>query len=231
METLSSSRQCSLEPASRNANLGDSTPSDATSGENLAFVSPEYRSLGIRVRNIGLQLAEFLQAADLRAVHRATRTVRRPLFKALAITISKLGNGWIYPLLLAILLAKWGVSSVKIITSAALSATLLHAIYPIMKKWFGRRRPFETAPDLQSLLATLDSHSFPSGHTMTMVGVLTPIVMLWPAALLSAAAIAIGMGWSRVATAHHYPSDVLAGAILGMGVGYPTTACILHFWL
>jgi undecaprenyl-diphosphatase len=54
--------------------------------------------------------------------------------------------------------------------------------------------------------------------------------MLWPAATASAVAMAIGMAWSRIATAHHYPSDVLAGAFLGVGVGYPTTTCVLHFW-
>ena len=163
-------------------------------------------------------------------MHRATRTARPPLLKALAIAITRLGNGWIYPLLVAILLAKWGFSSLKIIAPAALSAMLLHTIYPIMKRWFCRRRPFQAAPELKSLLATLDGHSFPSGHTMTIVGVLTPIVMLWPAATVSAVAMAIGMAWSRVATAHHYPSDVLAGALLGLGVGYPMTACVLSFW-
>ncbi|MCI4679571.1 phosphatase PAP2 family protein [Rhodoblastus acidophilus] len=153
-----------------------------------------------------------------------------PLLRTLAIALSKLGNGWIYPLLGAAVLAKWGLSGLRIIAPAALSAILLHSIYPFMKRWCGRRRPFQTAPELPSLLATLDAHSFPSGHTMTIFGVLTPIVMLWPAATVSAAAMALGIAWSRVATAHHYPSDVLAGALLGIGIGYPTTAWIVHLW-
>lgn len=176
------------------------------------------------------RMAVELQAADLRAVGRVTRTARAPLFKALAIGVTRLGNGWIYPLLLAALLAKWGYSSARIIVCAGLSATLLHLIYPVMKKWFGRARPFEVAPELPNLLATLDSYSFPSGHTMTMVGVLTPIVMLWPAAMGSALVVAASMAWSRIATAHHYPTDVLAGAALGLGVSYPTTVMILHVW-
>ncbi|MBB4198126.1 undecaprenyl-diphosphatase [Rhodoblastus sphagnicola] len=183
----------------------------------------------VRPTTLG-RLTDALQAADLFAVDRVARTARPPLLKALAIGITRLGNGWIYPLLLVILLAAWGTSCLKIVVCAALSAAVLHGIYPIMKRAFRRRRPFEVAPELPSLLATLDSHSFPSGHTMTMVGVLTPIVMLWPAAIASAALMAGGMAWSRVATAHHYPSDVLAGAALGLGVGYPMTLAILHIW-
>jgi undecaprenyl-diphosphatase len=176
------------------------------------------------------RLACALQAADLSAVSLTTRTARTPLLKALAIGLTKLGNGWIYPLLIALLLAVWGLSGLKIIVCAGLSAALLHMIYPVMKRWFGRRRPFQVAPELTSLLETLDPHSFPSGHTMTIVGVLTPIVMLWPAAMVSAVVMTGGMAWSRIATAHHYPSDVLAGAALGLGVGYPTTVAILHLW-
>ncbi len=166
----------------------------------------------------------------MRAVRTASRSARPRPLKALAIALPKLGNGWIYPALALAILAKWRLAGLKIILAAALSALLLHSIYPVIKRWFGRRRPFEAAPELPSLLATLDAHSFPSGHTMTMVGVLTPIVMLWPAATFSAVAMAIGMGWSRIATAHHYPSDVLAGAALGVGVSYPLTACIVHFF-
>ena len=39
-----------------------------------------------------------------------------------------------------------------------------------------------------------------------------------------------GLAWSRLATAHHYPSDVLAGAALGLLVGYPVALCFLALW-
>ncbi|MCW2316481.1 undecaprenyl-diphosphatase [Rhodoblastus acidophilus] len=201
-------------------------------GAQLAAPLDFPHALGSQALGAGTwaRLAAVLQAADLRAVARVARTARPPLFKALAIGISWLGNGWFYPLLLAALVAAWGLSCLKIVVCAGLSAAALHLIYPVMKRAFRRRRPFQAAPELPSLLATLDPHSFPSGHTMTMVGVLTPVVMLWPAALASALVAAGGMAWSRVATAHHYPSDVLAGAALGAGVGYPITLAILRIW-
>jgi len=171
-----------------------------------------------------------LGAADLRLVRAASRSARRPTIRALAIALSTLGNGWIYFPLFGVLVAKWGLLASRIVVPAALNALLLHSIYPRLKRGIGRRRPFEADPRLPSLLKTLDSHSFPSGHTMTLAGVLTPVVMFWPAAALSATAVGLGVAWSRVAAAHHYPSDVVAGAALGIGVGYPATMLVGALW-
>jgi len=175
-------------------------------------------------------LGSRLAAAELHVVRAAVRTARSPVPRSLAIIFSKLGNGWIYPLLGAVILMKWGLFGLRIVAPAAVSALLLHSFYPVMKRAFCRRRPFQAAPELRSLLDALDAHSFPSGHTMTLAGVLTPVVILWPATTFWAAAMGVCVGWSRLATAHHYPSDVLAGAVLGIGVGYPATACLASVW-
>jgi undecaprenyl-diphosphatase len=50
------------------------------------------------------------------------------------------------------------------------------------------------------LLATLDEHSFPSGHAMTLSAVLAPIVILWPSMTISGVLMAACLAWSRVAT-------------------------------
>ena len=168
--------------------------------------------------------------AELTVVSAASRSARAPVPRSLAITVSWLGNGWIYPLLLAALVARFGTLSLRVALPAAVNAVLLHTIYPILKRIFRRQRPFQADPRLPSLLKVLDAHSFPSGHTMTLVGVLTPIVILWPAASFAAMALVVSMAWSRVATAHHYPSDVAAGAALGLGLGYPTTL-VVSAWL
>ena len=99
-----------------------------------------------------------------------------------AIGISKLGNGWIYILLAVAVFAHWGLSGYKVILCAGVNAGVTHSLYPLIKRRYRRRRPFKVDPELSSLLATLDEHSFPSGHAMTLAAVLTPIVMLWPAA-------------------------------------------------
>jgi undecaprenyl-diphosphatase len=174
--------------------------------------------------------AERLRAADLAAVHLFSRSARSKLTRLLAIAISKLGNGWIYLILLPLVFWGLGRSGWHIVALAGANAALLHSLYPVIKRRFGRKRPFHVDATLPSLLKTLDESSFPSGHAMTLTGVLTPIVLAWPAMTISAALLILSMAWSRIATAHHYPSDVVAGVALGAGLAYPVSSYVLAFW-
>ncbi|WP_294537533.1 phosphatase PAP2 family protein [uncultured Rhodoblastus sp.] len=173
---------------------------------------------------------ETLQEADLESVRILSRTAQGPVGRRCAIVISKLGNGWFYLFLAALLFARWGWGGARIVLLACVNAGVMHSLYPRLKRRYRRRRPFRVDPELSSLLATLDEHSFPSGHAMTLSAVLAPIVMLWPAMAVPGAMMWLSLAWSRVATAHHYPSDVLAGALLGLGLGYPVSAGILSLW-
>lgn len=165
--------------------------------------------------------------ADLAAVHLFARSARPKATRLLAISISKLGNGWIYLPLALFVFASFGWEGRRIAALSMLNAVLLHMLYPILKRRFGRKRPFHADASLTSLLKTLDESSFPSGHAMTLTGVLAPIVLAWPAMAAGAMAIICAMAWSRIATAHHYPSDVVAGVALGAGVAYPLSSCAL----
>ncbi len=167
--------------------------------------------------------------ADLAAVRLFSRSARYRAIRPIAIGLSKLGNGWIYPILLALVVCNFGRQSGPTVIAAAANAALLHTLYPIIKRRFRRRRPFHVDPRLPSLLKTLDEHSFPSGHAMTITGVLAPIVLAWPAVMLSAVILIVSMGWSRVATAHHYPSDVVAGVALAAAVSFPLSRAAMAF--
>jgi undecaprenyl-diphosphatase len=168
-----------------------------------------------------------LAEADLAFVHRCAHATRYAPVRRLAIMISKLGNGWVYPVLTVIILfeARW--NALLIFITAALNAAILHVIYPMLKKRFRRRRPFQIDPGLKSLLGTLDEYSFPSGHVMTLSGVLLPVSLSISGAYFWALGLILTMAWSRIATAHHFPSDVLVGAILGAVIACPISALIL----
>ncbi len=172
---------------------------------------------------VGLQgrwLQRFLDA-DLAAVHLFSRSARPRAIRPLAIAVSKLGNGWIYPILLVIVFYGLGTQGWRVVALAGANAALLHILYPVIKRRFCRKRPFHVDARLPSLLKTLDEHSFPSGHAMTITGVLAPIVLAWPAMTVAAALLVLSMAWSRIATAHHYPSDVAAGVALGAALAFP----------
>ena len=86
---------------------------------------------------------------------------------------------------------------------------------------FGRVRPYKKYPDeIRSIGKKFSDSSFPSSHVAAMVGgfaVLTySYAFLWPVAI----AVVLLMGWSRIRNGMHYPSDILAGIVLGLAYGY-----------
>jgi undecaprenyl-diphosphatase len=74
----------------------------------------------------------------------------------------------------------------------------------------------------------MDEFSFPSGHSMTITAALVPIVAAFPGALLPSIALWMSIGWARLASAHHYPSDLIAGGALGAAVSYPISSYMLY---
>jgi lipid A 4'-phosphatase len=71
-----------------------------------------------------------------------------------------------------------------------------------------------------------DHWSFPSGHAATAAALATALWCLWPRPLWFYAAAATLVIASRVVTAQHYLSDVVAGAVIGVA-----TARFLATWL
>jgi undecaprenyl-diphosphatase len=169
-------------------------------------------------------------AADLAAVRFLSRWAQPAAIRYLAIGVSKLGNGWIYLILLPFVFWGLGRNGWHVVVLAGANAALLHTLYPIIKRRFRRKRPYHVDERLPSLLKTLDEHSFPSGHAMTITGVLAPIVLAWPAMTLSAVIIVLSMAWSRIATAHHYPTDVIAGIVLAVALAFPLSSYALSFF-
>src|SRR5207248_899603 len=80
-----------------------------------------------------------------------------------------------------------------------------------------RPRPYETHPGLYHPHAHSTDASFPSDHASAAFGIAFGILLFDAVAgsLFLAGAILIGVG--RVIIGAHYPSDVLAGALIGLG--------------
>jgi membrane-associated phospholipid phosphatase len=61
-----------------------------------------------------------------------------------------------------------------------------------------------------------DHWSFPSGHTATIVALATALWWLWPRHLLFYILVAAIVAASRIVVGAHYPSDVIAGALIAV---------------
>jgi undecaprenyl-diphosphatase len=132
------------------------------------------------------------------------------------------GSGlWLVPLAAVaagILAARRAWADALLVAMATAGALIIN---PLFKEFFSRPRPAIHDPDL-----TLRTFSFPSGHAMgsaAVYGALATVVARrlrgtpWASVVVAAAVVLVLLiGASRVYLGAHFPTDVVAGWILGL---------------
>lgn len=90
------------------------------------------------------------------------------------------------------------------------------------KYTFDRQRPFEKYPGRIHPIEKEDSPSFPSGHTAAAFSLATSLSITYPKwyVIAPSAVWACGVGLARINQGVHYPSDVLTGAVIGVGCAF-----------
>lgn len=127
----------------------------------------------------------------------------------------------------AVLASKKGATRRGALRGVAAIAGASAAANLIGKPLFPRRRPAaEEVPEHRRLTKRPTSSSFPSGHSASAAAFTTAVVMEAPKAGLAVAPLAAVVAYSRVHTGVHWPSDVGAGALIGVGAGLLTR----HWW-
>ncbi len=122
--------------------------------------------------------------------------------------VAVLGFGWIQK---DSSLKSKGIFMVEALCVNAFTTTAL-------KLAIKRDRPFVTYPYLDKQ-ADAGSYSFPSGHTSSAFALATSLSLAFPKwyVIAPSYAYACAAGYSRMHLGVHYPSDVLAGAVVGVG--------------
>lgn len=165
--------------------------------------------------------------AILRAVHAIQQSPADVVLGPLSRLLALLGKRGVIPILLGLALLcrqrtrRCGAGVLLALGFGALCTNV------ILKPLVARARPYDQVGTelyqwwLAAGGATESDLSFPSGHVTAAMAAMTAIFFLggqhrhtWPAFLFAGA-----MAFSRMYLMVHYPTDVLAGLLVGLGAG------------
>lgn len=147
--------------------------------------------------------------------------IRNPILNPVMIFITSLGDrGIIWILATIALLIPKKTRKAGYISALALFGSLIVNNY-LIKNLVARPRPFAELPQLSIIIPRPGEFSFPSGHTSSSFAAAAVFYRHLPKALGIPSVVLAGLiGFSRLYVGVHYPTDVLAGALLGIFLSY-----------
>jgi undecaprenyl-diphosphatase len=149
---------------------------------------------------------------------RINRFGRPASLRRLFAVVSRLGDGP-YWLVMGFLCIAWrGAEALPFVAHAGVTAAFGILLYKALKSRLVRERPFVANGRIFCGAAPLDRYSFPSGHTLHAVSFTILFAQFEPLLLGLTAPFACLVATSRVVLGLHYPSDVVAGAMIGTGL-------------
>jgi undecaprenyl-diphosphatase len=132
--------------------------------------------------------------------------------------ITRFGDGGIFWIAVAVLLLCFKKTR-KIGLTVGLSLAIGFLVGNLfLKNVVARIRPYDLNPDFPLLIGKLHDFSFPSGHTLASVEAAVSIFLYNKKFGTPAIILAVLIAFSRLYLYVHYPTDVLASLILGVGV-------------
>lgn len=166
-------------------------------------------------------MLEVIQNLDEMTLRWIASNLRTDWLNPAAVFYTTLGNGGLIFIAISVVLLffcktrKAGVSS--------LAAMLLGLIVTnlTVKPLVARLRPWVVMEHFTVLVTSGDMNSFPSGHTCAAFAFAAALCAVLPQKWAKAAALiaAALMGFSRLYVGVHFPTDVLAGAAIGIVCG------------
>ena len=148
-------------------------------------------------------------------------SVRNPILDKIMIFITSLGNGgmiWILTTILLLIPKK--TRKAGIVSAVALLGSVLFGNM-LIKNIVQRPRPYIRLEELTIIIPRPSDFSFPSGHSSASFAAAASFYRLLPKKIgIPAIVLACLIAFSRLYVGVHYPTDVLAGALMGIAVSY-----------
>jgi undecaprenyl-diphosphatase len=134
--------------------------------------------------------------------------------------ISHSGDGLLYFVIAFALLMFEPHSGADFFWAGVIAYLFDVSLYLLLKNLIKRDRPSVKISTYQAWITPSDKFSFPSGHTAAAYLFACMILYFYPLFALPCFIWATAIGMSRVLLGVHYPSDLIAGALLGSACAF-----------
>jgi undecaprenyl-diphosphatase len=161
----------------------------------------------------------FIVNRDHRVMRRMNRWKAPRWIRFWMLAATRMGDGWLWYGLGAILLVVGGPSRYAAVCAAGCAGIVGVFVFKFLKKISHRARPCQWEPHCWAKILPPDQFSFPSGHTMTAFSIALVVSYFYPGLEGALYFLAASIALSRVVLGMHFLSDVLAGAVLGSALG------------
>ncbi len=156
-----------------------------------------------------------MESWELALCELCNRACHRRLIKRIFVVVSRLGDGIFWYALMISLPLWYGMDALHVSMHMGFVALAGLALYKYLKSHLVRQRPYIQHGGITLGTAPLDLYSFPSGHTLHAVAFTVVALIYYPQLAWLLAPFTVLVALSRVILGLHYPSDVMAGALIG----------------
>jgi undecaprenyl-diphosphatase len=173
----------------------------------------------------------YIERRDHRVMRRINRWRAPRWIRYWMLAATRMGDGWLWYGLGAMLLVFGGPSRYAAVTAAGAAALSGVVVFKLLKSLSQRPRPCQLEPHCWSKVLPPDKFSFPSGHTMTAFAIALVVSYFYPSLEAPLFFLAFSIAVSRIVLGMHFLSDVLAGAVLGVALGCASITTFASFGL
>ena len=129
----------------------------------------------------------------------------------------RLGDGYVWALIIAIVIYSHGFWNFLHVVPHILIAILISLLlYWAVKYSVRRKRPFDACKEISAEVPPLDKYSFPSGHTMNNLAIACTAFSIYPSICWIMLLLPVTWGLLRVYFGVHYLTDIIGGILLGI---------------
>ena len=165
-------------------------------------------------------MIEYIANAEQNILLWLQNNMRNDILNHIMKLITSLGNGgiiWIIVALVLLIPKKTRKTGIMVISGLLLSFLVNNII---LKNLVARTRPYDMITGLTSLVGIQSDYSFPSGHAASSFVAAVIMVKSLPKKYgIPALTLAFLISFSRLYVGVHYPSDVIAGALISTAIG------------